>query len=456
MQAALLLMALTAAQAKPAVPDTLRKDETPPPRVRERRPDAVLHWNSVALDLIRVERTPPPMVARHLAMLHAAIADAVNTIYQTHRPYYVALRATEPIDPDATVAAAAHRLLTDFYPRQTRRIDRERDLALITVRTGTARNRGLTLGKYVAERMLAWRRTDGSNLKREYRASPGVGNWQPTLPRFDAPLYPHWGGVTPFGITDTSKFRPSPPPPLASTEYTEVFDEVKTLGGLNSAKRTADQSIIAWFWEGGAGTCTPPGQWNLIAQEAALEHGNSLPENARLFALLNIALADAGIACWDCKFRFSYWRPITAIRLADRTSNLDTKPDARWQPLLHTPPFPSYTSGHSTFSGAGATILAKFFGTDQMPFSTASDSIPGTIRSYKSFWEAALEAGKSRIYGGIHYECDNRAGLAVGKAVAEEVFRTRLHPEDASITRSSEARRAKQDGSPRITRRERP
>jgi hypothetical protein len=430
MQAALLLMALTAAQGKPAVPDTLRKDDAPPPRVSERRPDAVIHWNNIALDLIRAEHTPPPMAARYLAMLHIAIADAVNTIYQTHRSYRVSLRATEPIDPDATVAAAAHRLLIDFYPRQSRWIDRARDLALLTVRPGTARSRGLTLGKYVAERTLAWRRSDGSNLKREYRATAGVGNWQPTLPRHDPPLYPHWGEVVPFGIRDPRKFRPSPPPPLAGAEYTEVFNEVKSLGGLNSTTRTADQSIIAWFWEGGAGTCTPPGQWNLIAQEVALERGNSLPENARLFALLNIALADAGIACWDCKFRFCYWRPITAIRSADRTSNLDTKADARWLPLLHTPPFPSYTSGHSTFSGAGAAILAKFFGTDEVKFGITSDSIPGTVRSYSSFWEAALEAGRSRIYGGIHYECDNRAGLAVGKAVAEEVFRTRLLPED--------------------------
>jgi hypothetical protein len=145
---------------------------------------------------------------------------------------------------------------------------------------------------------------------------------------------------------------------------------------------------------------------------------------------LNIALADAGIACWDCKFRFCYWRPIAAIRSANRTSNLDTRADARWLPLLNTPPFPSYTSGHSTFSGAGATILARFFGSDQVKFSITSDGIPGTVRSYSGFWEAALEAGRSRIYGGIHYECDNRAGLAVGKAVAEEVFRTRLLPED--------------------------
>src|SRR5262249_36029036 len=133
--------------------------------------------------------------------------------------------------------------------------------------------------------------------------------------------------------------------------------------------------------------------------------------------------ADAGIVCWDCKYHFRYWRPVTAIREADRDGNPDTFRDARWQSLLTTPPFPSYTSGHSTFSGAAATLLAKFFGSDDVRFTVGSDGIPGTRRAYKSFSHAAHEAGRSRIYGGIHYECDNREGLALGRAVAEEVFR---------------------------------
>jgi hypothetical protein len=450
MQATLLLMALTAAQTRPAVPDTLRKDETPPKAARERRPDAVLGWNTVALDLIRSEHTPPPMAARHLAMLHAAIADAVNTIYQTHRPYRVGLRATEPIDPDAAVAAAAHRVLTDLHPRQARRLDRERDRILAALRPGTSRTRGLSLGKYVAERMLTWRRTDGADLRRDYRAVPGLGVWAPTLPKFAPPLYPHWAEVMPFGIRDRGTFHTPAPPGIDTDDYTKDFNEVKSLGSLHSHKRTAEQSIIAWFWEDGAGTCTPPGHWNLIAREIALDRGLSLPENARLFALLNIALADAGIVCWDCKFRYRLWRPITAIRSADRTSNLDTKADARWLPLLQTPPFPSYVSGHSTFSGAAATILARFFGSDEIKCTIDTDGIPGTQRTFKGFWAAALEAGKSRIYGGIHYECDNREGLALGKAVAEEVFRTRLLPEDATAGPS------RTEKSPSVSRRERP
>src|SRR5262249_27773452 len=161
---------------------------------------------------------------------------------------------------------------------------------------------------------------------------------------------------------------------------------------------------IAWFWDDGAGTCTPPGHWNQIARVVAMAKQNSMADNARLFALLNIALADAAIVCWDTKFHYKVWRPVHAIRLADEDDSQDITRDAKWRSLLTTPPFPSYTSGHSTFSGAGAAILARFFGTDEIKFSIGSDGYPGMKRSFKSFSACAAEAGRSRIYGGIHYE----------------------------------------------------
>jgi hypothetical protein len=460
MSAVLLLLVLATPQAAPpdrsVGPDIQRKEPAPPPRVRERRPDAVLTWNGVALEAIRTARTPPPMAARNLAIFHTAIADAVNTIYQTHRPYRVRLRATEPIDPNAAIAAAAHGVLIALYPKQASKLDRDRDRALAAVTAGTAKSRGITLGRYVAERMIAWRLLDGSTRTKAYAATQGIGVWQPTPPGYAAALYPHWGDVTPFGIRDKRRFRPTPPPALTSQDYTKDLDEVRTLGARNSLKRSAEQSIIAWFWEGEPGTCTPPGQWNQIAAEVALDRKNSLPENARLFALLNICLADAAIVCWDCKYHFRYWRPVAAIRRAT-----DARGDPRWLPLLETPPFPSYTSGHSTFSGAAATVLGKFFGTDKIAFTAPSDSFPGTERSFKSFSEAAREAGRSRIYGGIHYECDNREGLAIGKSVAEEVFRTRLLPEDDTLSSGEPVQKTgsasgNKERSPGATRRERP
>jgi hypothetical protein len=427
MHGLMLLVALAQSGDDWVGPDRTKPNRPAPP-IAERRPDAVLQWNEHALEAIRRDRTAPPVAARNLAILHGAIADAVNVIYQTHRPYRVRLRATQNIEPDVAVAVTAHRVLAGIYPRQRGRLDRLLDRALAAVPAGDAKSRGVKLGRHVADRYLAWRRDDTIPRTTTYRPSRTVGLWRPTPPGHASALLPSWSETPPFGVRSVRAFRPVAPPELTSAEYAEDFNEVKRLGGRDSLKRTAEQSIIAWFWEGGSGTCTPPGQWNQIAQEVSLaqEQPLTLAENARLFALLNIALADAGIVCWDCKYHFRLWRPVTAIHEADRDDNPDTHRDARWESLLVTPAFPSYTSGHSTFSGAASTILAKFFGTDGVRFTVGSDSLPGTQRSYPGFDNAAREAGRSRIYGGIHYECDNCEGLALGRAVAEEIYRTRL------------------------------
>src|SRR5438132_796628 len=188
-------------------------------------------------------------------------------------------------------------------------------------------------------------------------------------------------------------------------------------------------SSRAKIWADGAGTCTPPGHWNQIAQSVARQRGTTLAENARLFALLNIALADAGILCWDCKYKLSFWRPVTGIREADRANNPDTAADREWTPLLTTPPFPSYVSGHSSFSGAAATVLTDVFG-DKVRFQTTSEGLPGATRKFDSFWAAAEEAGQSRIYGGIHWQFDNTEGLAIGKTLAKYVGHSYLVPLD--------------------------
>jgi membrane-associated phospholipid phosphatase len=229
-------------------------------------------------------------------------------------------------------------------------------------------------------------------------------------------------------MTSAGQFPPADPPPLTSREYAAGFNEVKALGGRDSAARTADQTVIAWFWNDAEGTATPVGHWNRIAQVVARDRGLGLADNARLFALLNITLADAGILCWECKFRYSYWRPVTAIREADRDGNPATDPDPTWISLLTTPNFPSYTSGHSSFSGAAATALALFFGTDEVRFRVGSDGLPGVVRGFPGFWAAAEEAGRSRIYGGIHYDFDNREGLASGNALAAYVAGNFLLP----------------------------
>jgi hypothetical protein len=196
----------------------------------------------------------------------------------------------------------------------------------------------------------------------------------------------------------------------------------KAYGGSNSTARHPKETESALFWGYGAGSCTPPGHWNQIATVVAQQRNLDLLESARLFALLNIAMADAAIVCWKCKYIDGLWRPITAIQLADTDGNPLTEADPNWAPLLATPPFPEYTSGHSTFSGAAATVLSAFFRGNER-FTVGSDDLPGVLRSYKNFWDAAHESGVSRLYGGIHFWSANENGLSCGAAIGREINR---------------------------------
>jgi membrane-associated phospholipid phosphatase len=392
------------------------------------QPDVVLRWNETTLTAIKTDRTSPPMAARNLAIVHAAIYDAVNGIYRTHRAYYVDPQPLEGTSAEVAAAIAAHRALVALYPRQVECFDTALDASLDDIPEGPAKANGIALGKEVAEKILAWRKRDGYGLQVSYASRRNVGAWQPTPPDFKPPLLPQWPRLTCFAMRSGAQFRPTGPPALTSAAYTASFQEVKALGAIQSTVRTPEQTRIALFWADGDGTATPPGHWNRIAQSVAVARGNSLAENARLFALLNIALADAGVVAWDCKFHFDFWRPISAIRNADLTNNPDTIADPDWTPLIRTPPFPTYTSGHSTFSAAAAAVLANFYGTDDVRFTSTSEGLPGVTRSFASFSAAAGEAGMSRIYGGIHWSFDNSAGLASGRELGNYVSRNFLVP----------------------------
>jgi membrane-associated phospholipid phosphatase len=261
--------------------------------------------------------------------------------------------------------------------------------------------------------------------------TPGTdpGDWQPTPPANLPALAPQWPDVTPFAMSAGSQFRPAPPPALDSAAYRAAFDEVKSLGRADSMTRSEEQTQIARFWNDGLGTAFAFGYWNKIAQGVAADQGLSLVSQAHTFALLNIATADAIISCWDAKYTYNLWRPVTAIRAADTDGNPDTEADASWTPLLVTPNFPSYTSAHSTVSGAAAGVLTALFG-DDYHFTVGSEGLPGVTRSFDSFGAAAAEAGRSRIYGGIHYAFDSATGLAVGAEVADYVVGGSLKPRD--------------------------
>jgi membrane-associated phospholipid phosphatase len=406
-------------------PVRLFPPDLPPEKLGRR--DPVLRWNDVTLEAIRAAHTPPPLAARNLAMVHVAVYDAVNAIYRTHRVYRVQADPAPGSSPEAAAASAAYHVLAALYPRQREAFDAALRSSLAELPGDKSRDDGVDLGRFVAGQVVAWRRDDGSDRPGAHRPRVRPGLWRPTPAAFRDALLPGWGDVTPFAIRKGTQYCPYGPPEMTSKAYTAAFREVKLLGGRHSTARTADQTQIAYFWADGDGTVTPPGHWNQIAQAVARQRGNTLMENARLFAALNISLADAGILCWVIKFTYDFWRPVTAIQRADEDGNPDTEPDPDWAPLLETPPFPSYTSGHSTFSGAAAAVLADHFG-DKVSFTVTSQGVPGATRSFRSFWAAAEEAGQSRIYGGIHYQFDNLDGLAMGRHLGRYVCRDFLQP----------------------------
>lgn len=376
--------------------------------------DVVLDWNAQILNAIRAAKTGPPPASRQLAMLHIAMYDAIDLITQTSALYPVpGLTAVPPpgASPTVAAAAAANFVLDKLYPALAGPyFDAHFQLFLsqYPAASAPATLTSIAFGQAVGAAVVAWRNQDGASAVVPYTPGNNPGQWQQTPPGFLPAAFTQWPYVAPFGVTSGSQFRPAGPPALNSAAYQSAFNEVLSLGRSNSTTRTADQTQVADFWADGSGTATPPGHWNEIATQVALQQGTTLVQNARLFALLNIALADAAIVCWDAKYVYNFWRPITAIQQTV---------DPSWTSLLVTPNFPSYFSGHSTFSSSAAAVLTSFFGTN-FPFSTGSDFLPGVTRSFSSFAQAAAEAGQSRIYGGIHFQFDNQDGLAAGNALA--------------------------------------
>ena len=383
------------------------------------RADTATDWNRTALGLIAARTYNPPMASRALAMVSVAMSDAANAVDRRYSGYAYQGGAGGDADARAAVSRAACDVLTNLFPNDAAMLQTKLNASLAGITVGRAS--GETVGSASASTILAARAADGWNATAPaYTGGTAPGQWRPTPGAYAPGLLPKWGSVQPWTMSAGDQFRAAAPPVLSSVEYAQSLNEVKTLGAKNSAIRTAEQAAIASFWAAGAGTVTPPGMWNEIADGFIERSGAGLSESARNLALLNTTLADAAIACWDTKYATSMWRPITSIREAGTDGNDATDPDGAWESFLTTPNFPTYTSGHSTFSRAGATVLSSLYGAST-PFDVASI---GTVRSFASFDAAANEAGRSRIYGGIHFEFDNQAGQTLGGLIAQQSLRT--------------------------------
>src|SRR6266404_6243629 len=382
--------------------------------------NAVIEWNRTLLTIIRAPGAQPASInsTRNFAILHAAVYDAVNNIHPKFSPYLVRLpdvpRSASEI---AAADEAAHDVLVFLYPAFQASLDTElqQDLALLPDNERKAQ--GIAVGQAVAGQLLAARSADGANVTPPpYVPGTQPGDYQLTPPNFAGAGFTQWPQVTPFALERADEFRPGPPPALISALYTEVFDEVKSLGFINSTTRTAEQTEIGQFWNGNIQDF-----WNEIGQTAALQRHLDLENSARLFALLNISLADTAIAFFEAKYTYNFWRPVTAIQLADTDGNPQTEADPTWLPLpTNTAPDPSYPGAHSAISKAGATVLSFYFG-DLCTFDVSSESLPGVTRHFTSFSAAAEEAGLSRIYAGQHFRTDHIAGLDLGEQVAESI-----------------------------------
>jgi hypothetical protein len=393
--------------------------------------DAVLDWNRAARAAIAADGTPPPLAARALAILHTAIYDAVNNIVGGHDFYHVDPEVTRPdrASAEAAAVAAGHHVLTTLFPGESNRFDEIRASLLSLVPDSAEENAGITYGEEVAAQILELRNRDGARENTSFTEGSGPGDWQPTQPGFASAL-PNWPDVTPFAMTSASQFRPGEPPALDSAEYADALNEVKELGRRDGSERTSDETEIARFW--GEIDVTPAGQWNRIADRVTLLRGGTLVEHARLFALLNIAEADAALVAWDAKYNTregGLWRPIAAIQNADEDGNDATTGSSSWRPLLATPPSPAYVSEQSTFSGAAESVLTSHFG--DMAFVLHADANPGVVRRFESFAAAADEAGHSGVLGGIDYTFSNEAGKASGRALGTFVVETLLIPSAA-------------------------
>jgi hypothetical protein len=387
--------------------------------------DVVTDWNAIALNTAAAAGNGPAPQARVASIVHAAVFDALNGIEPRYTVYAVSPPVTLPASQEAAAAAAAHGVLVRLFPSAKSSLDARLAASLAQIPDGDAKLNGVAIGQFVAAEMVALRTNDGS-APISYTLPPaGLGVWRPTAPT--PPVSPQWGGITPFVLESATQFHVPPPPELTSAEYTEDVNEVKLYGRASGSLRTPDQTELARFWvESGAL------QWNRVARAMAAERGTTLAENARIFALLNMAFTDANIVVFETKYRFNFWRPVHAIRENDGTTqyddgNPDTVPDPTFTPLLATPNHPEYLSGHSISSGAAAEVLTEFFGPNAA-FSTTSTSLTGVVRSYSSFWDAAREVVDARVFGGIHFRRTCVLSNEVGRKIGKYAMKNYLQP----------------------------
>jgi hypothetical protein len=409
-------------------------------------PDSVIVWNRVAQrTAIQVAKQFQAQSAISIAFAQAAVYDAVIAIDGGYTPYQVRLQPRPGASVDAAVAAAAHDVLVHYFPAQQPALDADYMQALSTIPDGTPKAEGTAVGQAAAAGLIALRQgdvLDGSGGLSLPPAAPGV--WQPPIGQ--DPQTPWVATLRPFLLERPDQFRPGPPPPLTSAEWAAEFDEVKRLGRSDSLARTAEQTDIARFWSTNGVV-----QYNTAFAQIATERHFTAREAARLFAMGNLVGADALIACFDAKYHYLFWRPQSAVPLADTDGNPATPPDAAWTPLLATPNHPEYPAAHGCWTAAEAEVLTRVLGTTQIAI-TMTSTTPNLTRSARTYRTAnALvhEIIDARVWGGVHYRESVVKGVDVGRNVARWALKRYFRPQPRGCAGSRTSARASspvQDG----------
>ena len=388
--------------------------------------DPVLEWNGVALRTAAAGAFNPPLEARNMAIVHAAMFDAANAFEHEFRAYAVRVCPPPGASPEAAIIAAAHHALVQLYPEQAQTLDALAAESLGRLPEGAARQSGMAVGVEVAGRLLSLRSSDGvaDAIAAPYTPGSGPGAWQPTPPAFRPALDPGWGSVVPFLLHTPAQFRPGPPPSLGSRQYATDLHEIHEVGSVNSTTRTPGQTALARIW-----VSTGPQIWNSVARQLLAAAGPGRARAARVLALLHLAMADAFIATWEAKYTYRQWRPVTAIRAADTDGNPRTPADAEWSPLIVTPPFPDYPAGHTSCAGAAEAVLERLLGRNpKVLIEVSSAAAPGVVVRAANVREVADGVVGARIWGGVHWRTSSEEGRRLGQSVGRLAVQKFLRP----------------------------
>jgi hypothetical protein len=397
--------------------------------------DAVLDWNVIAVNTAVTNSQNPYAQARYAAIVQLAVFESVNAITGEYHPYLGTIVAPPGACPEAAAIQAAYRVLSTYFPASAPTLGAERANSLASIPDGQAKTDGIATGDAAALAMIALRANDGSSPAQFKIPGPAVpGEWQatPSCPIVNGIAVGtglHWQNVTPFGIPRASDFLLDPPPALTSRAYAKAYNEVMTVGSIDSTERPQDRANVALFYA----ASSPTQVFNQAVQQVAQERWHSLSENARALAVMNMAMNDSLVAAFLNKYLYNFWRPETAIHAGDTDGNPKTDPDPSFAPFVTTPCFPSYPSNHGSAANGAAEVLRRIYGEGGHFMTLSNPAVPNIVLQYTTFDQITDDISDARVYGGIHFRTDQVAGERLGKAIGNVVYNNnlrRMHDHD--------------------------